>query len=118
MMRDDLLANRLNAIREGAPVPKVENVDKAISEAIKSKKKLSAEIKDKESELSAAKLGVYRELKSLAGVIAASLLYGYAANGVAGLELEFIEILGLGALCNSVLTFTKTVVSKIVNKFT
>ena len=104
MIKDNLLENRLNAVKEGKPVPSP------------SKGKNSAKVNQDHSNYNSPKYLFINELYKLFQVIATSLLYGYGFSAIFSMDWNFIQVLGVGLIANHFIFNLFSTISKLFKK--
>ena len=102
MLNDRLLENRLNAVKEGKPIPGV--------------KRENTEIIKPTSEKITAKQFFISEIYKIFQVVATSLLYGFGIRAIFGADWSIIEMLGVGIIANHTIFNILSILSKPFKK--
>ena len=108
MINHNALADRLNALKDGTPVP--EQINPEYSWAPQ-----KPEPKPKLSLTKEIAIDMYRSLSRISGVLVASALYGFGIEALFSMDWEPIQALGVGFLFNHSLT---TIPLALKNLFT
>jgi hypothetical protein len=103
MIKHNSLEDRLNAVREGKPIPKP-----PMQPVINLPEQEQAQV----HKVLTYKQFFITESYKLFNVIATSLLYGYGIRAIFSLDWNFIGTLGVGFLLNH----TLTIILKLFNK--
>lgn len=107
MLSDGILEDRLNAVKRGEAIPKVENQDRIITSLIAQNNEKEKKGKDS-SFLRAIKI----YLINLAKISLEVILFGYAMRGLFETNWIFIETIGIGFLITSILLLPQALIKR------
>lgn len=99
MIKDNLLKDRLNAVRVGNPIPTVQKeiVNISSNQTIDNSSKLSKETVINKQFF---KLELYKTFQ----VLVVSILYGYGISSIFEKEWTFLGLFGVGLIFNHILS--------------
>ncbi len=107
MIKDNLLEKRLNAVKEGKPIPEVDNKENSLvnkKEDLLNKKETSLKIK------------AINEVYKLLQTLASSMLYGIGFDALLATEWSFIQMFGVGLLFNHTVFYILSNLLKLFKK--